>query len=350
MPYPLTRRRLLAGAAGTLAAPALVRSGLIPSARAAEQVIMSAPGGDYSELLTANVEKPLLAPLGIEVLQDLSPGDARKARLAAERSARRGTMDVAFLNDFDMAISAQLNVFEPITEQNVPNLVHVLPQLRRSYSVAHAYSGKVILYNPEKLDPAPRAFADLWDPRLKGRIGFSDLLYLQIIEAAALVAGGSMSNYEPGKQKLLELKALEPKIYPSNETLAAGLKSGEVWVSIMWLARVAMWRKAGIPVTHAVPAEGATPYAAEAAVPRNARNKAGGFAYLNALLDPRAQTGFADRMGYLPTVDNAALPDALTRDIGFTAAQRAHFRTPDYAYLGANNAQLTDWWNRSFKS
>ena len=104
---------------------------------------------------------------------------------------------------------------------------------------------------------------------------------------------------------LMEMRSLDVKIYPSNEALAAALKCEEVWLTLMWLARGFMWKKAGIPVEHAVPAEGATSICFEMAVPKNARNRDGGMAYLNAMLDPRAQTAFADRMGYAPTVNDA---------------------------------------------
>ena len=338
----IDRRSLLAAAALPL----------IPArARAAEgQAVVGTWGGDYAELLSANIDKPLLKPTGIEVLQDVAPQDPRKAKLVAERTARRGTMDVCCLSDNDMYTMSLLNVFEPITEANVPNLKHVIPALRADYAIPHIFSGKVILYNPDKVKPAPQSYADLWDPKYRGRVGFSDLLYLNIIESAALVGGGSMTNYEPGKAKLRELKALGAKVYPSNEALAAALKSEEVWMTVMWAARGFMWKKAGIPVERAVPKEGATYYVSSAAVPKNAQNKPNGLAYLNAMLDPKAQAAFADRMGFMGTVDNAAVPPELQKQIGFTDKEMADFRKLDFDYLAKNTSQLLDFWNKEFKA
>ena len=236
----IDRRALLAA---TAALP------FIPGrARAADgQAVVGTWGGDYAELLSANIDKPILKPAGIEVLQDVAPQDPRKAKLVAERTARRGTMDVCCLSDNDMYTMSLLNVFEPITTANVPLLSHVLEPLRADYAIPHIYSAKVILYNPNKIPVAPKSYADLWDPKYKGRVGFSDLLYVNVIEAAGLVGGGTMTNYEPGKAKMRELKALGAKVYPSNEALAAALKSEEVWLTIMWAARGFMWKKAGHP-------------------------------------------------------------------------------------------------------
>ena len=328
----------------------LAATGLPFATRAEDaQIVVGTWGGDYGDLLAANIDRPLLRPKGIEVVQDVGPQDPRKTKLIAERQSRRGSMDVCCLSDIDMFTMAQQGVFESISEARVPNLAKAIPSLKRPYSAPHIYSAKVILYNPAKVSAAPQSYADLWDPKYRGKVGLVDILHLQNMETAAIVAGGTEHDYEPGKRKLMELRSLDVKIYPSNEALAAALKSEEVWLTLMWLARGFMWKKAGIPVDHAVPAEGATSICFEMAVPKNARNRDGGMAYLNAALDPRAQTAFADRMGYAPTVTDAALPPDLARQISLTPEQQAKLRTPDYDYIAKNQVALIDFWNKEFK-
>ncbi len=335
-------RRLILGAAA--AAPFATR------AHAAGQVIVSTWGGDTSELLTLNVEKPLVAPMGIEVLQDLSSQDARKTKLIAEKNGRRGTIDVVHLSDTDMYQMAQLGVFEDVDEKAVPNSAFIIPALRRKYSVPHIYSGQVILYNPTRVTTAPKGFADLWDPKYKGRVGIPDLNYPAVTFGSAISHGGSMSNWEPAKKALLDLKKNDPKIYPSHEQLAQALKAEEIWIAPMWLARGFMWGKAGVKLAHAVPEEGAIPVVFEASVPRNAPDKANAWAYLNAMLDSHAQLGFADRMGYVPTVTNAALPVAIGEQIGFSAAEQEKFRVPDYDYQAKSLPGILEFWNKEFKA
>jgi putative spermidine/putrescine transport system substrate-binding protein len=342
---PFSRRTLLGGAGGLALAPTLARP-----ARAAGQVVVGAWGGDYAALLDSNIDKPIMTPLGIEVLQDIANQEPRKTKLTVERNSRRGSMDVACLSDIDTYSMSLLNIWEPITVENVPNLAHVPPAIRTPYSVPHIISGKVMLYNPSKIPTPPKGFADMWDPKYKGRVGLVDIQYLYVIALATLAKGGGMSDFTLGKQALLDLKKLEPKIYPSNEALAAALKSEEVWLGPMWLARGVFWRKSGINVQAAVPSEGAIAYISSGAVPKNAPNKANGLAYLNAMLDPRAQVGFAKNMSYAPTVDNAPVDPALMKDIGFTPEQQANMKNPDFDYFAKNTAQLLDFWNREFKA
>ena len=320
-----------------------------PGFAQAREVIVGTWGGDYGNLLQENIDRPLATPAGLNVVQDVASAPPRKVKLLAERQSRRGSMDVAALSDIDMYELAQQNIFESVTEANLRRLPATIPALRKPYSAPHIYSAKVILYNPSKVTTPPRSYADLWDPRYRGRVGLSDLLYSQYVEMAALVGGGSVSNFDPAWQKLRELRALGARVYPSNETLAAGLQSEEVWLTVMWLARGFMWRQAGVPVRHAVPSEGATSIAFEFGVPRNARNKESAWRWIDLSLDPRAQAGFARTMGYLPTVTDAPLPADLAEAISLTPAQQAALLTPDYAYLAANSQRILDFWNRDFK-
>ena len=85
------------------------------------------------------------------------------------------------------------------------------------------------------------------------------------------------------------------------------------------------------------------------AVPKNARNKEGGWRYVDAMLDVRGQAAFAARMGYGPTVTDAPLPADLARQISLTEAQQAKLRTPDYAYQASMAGRLLDFWNKEFK-
>ena len=88
---------------------------------------------------------------------------------------------------------------------------------------------------------------------------------------------------------------------------------------------------------------------AEAAVPKNARNKESGFKYLNAMLEPAAQQVFASKMGYVPTVSDAPLDPALDRQINFSEAERARLWKPDFGYLATQQAAVFDFWNKDFK-
>jgi putative spermidine/putrescine transport system substrate-binding protein len=343
----ISRRHFLSAAAG--AATALASD--LPVAHAeSSQVVVGTWGGDYGQLLSDIVDKPLIVPKGIEVLQDVANADPRKTKLLAERQSRRGSMDVACLSDTDAYLVAGMDAFEPVDATKVPRLDKVFPELRTETAIPHIYSAQVILYNTNKVTAPPQGYADLWDQKWRGRIGLADILYGANTLAAALAGGGGVSNLDPAEKMLMEWRSLDVKIYPSNEALAAALKSEEVWLTTMWLARGFMWKKAGIPLAHVVPKEGAAAIVFEASVPRNAKNKPAAFTYLDAMLDAKAQVAFADRMGYVPTVSDAVLPEDIAKQVSLSEADRGRLLKPDYAYQTGRSQRTLDFWNKQFKS
>lgn len=343
-----TRRHFLAGTAALAAGSSWLSHPA--AAQSAGQVVVGSWGGDYGELLARHVNDPLMKPQGIEVLQDVANADPRKTKLLAERQNRRGAMDVACLSDTDTYTIAQQGIFEDIPVDRLKNAASILPVLRKTYAIPHIYSYRVILYNPNRVSTPPKSYADLWDPKWRGRVGLSDILYMANTESAALAGGGTVSNWEPAKKKLLEWRSLDVKLYPSNEALAAALKAEEVWLTVMWMARGFMWQKAGIPLKHVVPSEGATTIVFEAAVPKNARNKDNAWRYLDAMLAPEAQVAFADKMGYVPTVTGAQLPENLRAQLSITDEERGRLLTPNFQYSMSQQPQVLDFWNRQFKA
>ncbi|MFC7066571.1 ABC transporter substrate-binding protein [Brucella rhizosphaerae] len=329
----------------------LLASTMMPSfAKAAGRVVVGTWGGDYQNLQQINIADGNLKGSGTQVIYDPATDTVRKAKLLAERRLPRGSMDIACLTRQGSFEMFQNGLTEELDETKVPNLSKVLPFIRTNYSIPHIYTGRVILYNPKQVSPAPTSYADLWDPKYAGRVGVIDLQYQTTIESAAMIAGGSASDYEPGKAKLLELKKQGVKIYPTNEALAQALKSGEIVMCIMWNARGYMWKNAGIDIEIAIPKEGIGLYLSDMTVPKNAPNKEAAYQYLNAMLEEVPQTAFAEQMGYAPTNAEVKLPAELASAVDYTAEQRDQFVLPDLEYVAKTDADLQNWWNKEFKA
>jgi hypothetical protein len=69
-----------------------------------------------------------------------------------------------------------------------------------------------------------------------------------------------VSNFEPGKERLIACRKAGARIYPSNEAFAQALKTGEIACGIMWKARAVQWQNAGIKVLTVAPKEGVPMY------------------------------------------------------------------------------------------
>ena len=167
--------------------------------------------------------------------------------MMAEKALRRGTSDVQGLSANDMYEMNEQGLAEQIDYSKMPNAANLIPAMKYPYGIGHIYSGKVVLYNP-KLMTAPTGFADTLDPKHGDKLGIIDIQYQYTMVAAALASGGSVSNFEPGKERLLACKKAGARIYPSNEAFAQALKTEEIACGIMWKARAVQWQNAGINV------------------------------------------------------------------------------------------------------
>ena len=337
MAFMINRRAALAGAAALAAVPAAAQD---------KKVIVGTWGGDYSRLLTKNIS-PLVK--GWECVHAEEQADPRKAKMMAEKVLRRGTTDVQGLSANDMYDMDQQGLVEQLDYSKMPNAANLIPSMKYAYGIGHIYSGKVVLYNPDMMS-APTGFADTLDPKHGAKLGIIDVQYQYTQLAAGLASGGSVSNFEPGKERLLACKNAGARIYPSNEAFAQALKTEEIACGIMWKARAVQWQNAGINVQTVAPREGVPMYVSGFVMPKNAPNKAGAYAYLDAMMAPSAQEGFAVDMGYNPTVTNAKVPPEVQKRIGFTDDEKKRLVDLDYGYMGKNDVAFQDWWNKSFKA
>jgi len=343
----LSRRDALGLGLAAIAVPAIGRG----TARAeGGRLVIGTWGGDYARLLTKNIEDPILKPKGYDVVQDQANDGPRRSKLMAEKRLPRGTTDIQGLSASNMYEMNEAGVCETIDYSKLKNAKNILPQMKYPYGVGHIYSGKVVVYNPKLIPQAPTSFKDSFDPRHGNKMGIIDIQYQWVMAAATLAAGGKVTDFEPGKAVLMEAKKAGVRVYPTNELFAQALKTEEIGIGIMWKARTVQWQNAGINVLSAAPSEGLPMYISGFVIPKNAPNKEGGYAYMDAMLEKSAQENFAIDMGYNPTVTGATVAPDLQKRIGFTPEEQARLIDLDYGYLAKNDAALKEWWDKVFKA
>ncbi len=337
MAFMINRRTALAGAAALAAFPAAAQD---------KKVIIGTWGGDYSRLLTKNIDSLMK---GVECIHAEENADPRKAKMLAEKALRRGTADVQGLSANEMYAVDQQGLAEPLDYSKMPNAKNLIPAMKYPYGIGHIYSGKVVLYNPDMMK-APEGFADTLDPKHGNKLGIIDIQRPYNMVAAALASGGSVHDFEPGKARLLACRKAGARIYPSNEAFAQALKTGEIACGIMWKARAVQWQNAGIKVETVAPKEGVPMYVSGFVMQKNAPNKEAGYAWLDAMMAPSAQKNFAIDMGYNPTVTNAQVAPDLNKRIGFTPDEVKKLVDLDYSYMNNNDIAFKEWWDKELKS
>jgi putative spermidine/putrescine transport system substrate-binding protein len=343
-----SRRHILQGAAA-LTALGLSGAPFGAGAQGKGKVVVGTWGGDYARLLNKHLEQPILIKGGWEVIQDQAGDPERRSKMLAERRLPRGTTDVQGLSALNMFQMHDAGVVDAIDYAKLKNAANLLASMKYSYGVGHIYSGKVGVYNPKLISPAPKSYRDIFDPKYGNKLGLIDIQYQYTLVCAALAAGGKVNDLEPGKKLLLECKKAGARIYPTNEAFAQGLKTEEFGIGVMWKARVVQWQNAGISVESIAPSEGALAYVSGFVIPKNAPNKDGSYAYLDAMLETSAQEAFAIDMGYNPTVTNATVAPDLNKRIGFSPEEVKALVDLDYGYMTQNDVALKEWWDKELK-
>jgi len=283
-----------------------------------------------------------------EQVQDQAADGPRRAKMMAEARLPRGTSDIQGLSAAQMFEMNEAGLCEQIDYTKLGNAKNIIPAMKYPFGIGHIYSAKVAVYNP-KLTAPPESFRAALDPKHGNKLGIIDIQYQFVMLVAALSNGGSVSNFEPGKEVLLAAKKAGCRIYPTNEAFAAALKAEEIHTGVMWKARVVQWQKAEISVESTAPKEGVPFYISGFCIPKNAPNKAGGYAYMDAMLEKSAQEAFAVDMGYNPTVTNAVVAPDLQKRIGFTEEEQKRLVDLDYGYIAKNDAAMKEWWDKVFK-
>lgn len=346
-PNTLSRRQALQSAAGLAA---LVGTGTSAHAQAKGKIIVGTWGGDYAKLLNKNIEQPHLISKGWEVVQDQAGDPQRRSKMLAEARLPRGTSDVQGLSAVNMYQMHDAGVIDAIDYGKLKNAANLMPSMKYPYGVGHIYSGKVVVHNDKVLPTAPKSYKETFDPKHGNKLAIIDIQYQYTLVCAALAAGGKVGDLEPGKKLLLECKKAGMRIYPTNEAFAQGLKADEFGAGVMWKARVVQWQNANINVKAITPKEGALAYVSGFVVCKNAPNKDGAYAYIDAMLEKSAQEAFAVDMGYNPTVTNAVVAPDLNQRIGFNEDEIKKLVDLDYDYMNKNDVALKDWWDKELKS
>lgn len=312
-------------------------------------VVVGTWGGDYQKFLKEFVGPELAqekdAP---KVVFATSDDVSRLAKLRAEKDGDVGTMDVVALNHIQMQQAVQDGTLEKIDASKISNLENVPQEMTNPYWVPQISSPSVIVYNKDKVSPAPTSYEDLWDEKYAGKIGIQAPQAQDFFHAAASLALGenASSNFMAGLP-LLEKLAPHTQVFSSQEQLGAALMSGQVWMTLNWKARAYQWiETSDTPLGAAVPKEGTYSTQFVMGIPKNAPNKEAAYSYLNAMLAPQAQLDFGTNMGYLPAATNSGMSAELMERLGVAESDSDLIGTLDVDDVAANYSEIVDAWEQ----
>jgi spermidine/putrescine-binding protein len=122
--------------------------------------------------------------------------------------------------------------------------------------VPHGIVARGLAYNHEKVKVAP-TWETMWQPEYRGRVGGpahgSEEMSMQFLTAASLMAGGSVSDLEPGWQRLKAFRAQSPVWWSTNAVRNQYQQRGDLWMTISSNGHTYALTDRGLPLSFTLP-------------------------------------------------------------------------------------------------
>jgi putative spermidine/putrescine transport system substrate-binding protein len=300
-------RRILLGAAATLAAPTVARA-------QPRQLVIG--GAASHKLWMDNIVIPFFErKYNCRVVFEGTRSLVNLEKMTASRA--RPQMSIVQMDDPVMILAVRENLLEKLTPANVPNLGAIRPQAIHMEGMWANYiqPWQGIAYNTRALPNGVASWADLWDRRFRGRVILPSLQNTEglanLFIAGALEAGitpeAAQRNVDPGFRRLAALKPNLLTIYTQMPQAFSLLEQGEAWAIASAFSNVALLRKAeGAPIDLAAPREGIFTSPSGICAVKGGPNQDLAFAYINEMLGAELQGALTAPTYSLPT--NTAVP------------------------------------------
>ncbi len=210
------------------------------------------------------------------------------------------------MTDYDMIAASQQGLLAKLTPKGVPNIDKIMPSAigRDGDFTVFKVARFSIGVNTDQVKPPLSAWADLWDPRFKGKIMVPSWPLTQgpmLLTAAAHLETGkplAEAQYDTaaGFKKLKSLRANVLNIFSGSPQALLLLEQGEAHVVVgLFSSLLYPRRKAGMPVDLPTPKEGAFGGANCIARIANGPHPDLSDALVDAVLSPEIQALLMDR-------------------------------------------------------
>jgi spermidine/putrescine-binding protein len=295
-------------------APAATETQAPPAATATLQPVTSKELNLYGwsayvpqELLDGFSEK-----YGVKVNYDTySSNEEMLAKLQAGASG----YDVAIPSDYTVAIMIKQNMLDPLDLSQIPNFANLDSRFinrdydpGNKYSVPYQWGTSALVYDKTKVPFEPKSWADLWDPRFKGRLVMLDD-EREMIGMALQVLGYDRNTtdtkqLDQAEQKLI---ALKPNILKfDSDTPENSIINGEAWAGLVYNGNASLAYQSDPNVVYICPTEGCGIWFDNLAIPKGAPHRDAALAFLNWVLDPQESILITKEFPY-SNVNKAAL-------------------------------------------
>ncbi len=247
---------------------------------------------NWSEYLPQSIIKKFEKEYKVKVNYDTYSSNEE---LFAKLQAGANNYDLIVPSDYMVDIMIKQKLLAPLDKANLSNIKNIDPKRLNfyfdkgnKYTVPYMWGTVGIAYNSKKITTPPKSWADLWNPRYKGKVVMLNDSR-EVIGAGLQLLGYSKNETDP--KKLAAAKARIKELMPSVKAFDSDspktlFLNGEVWIGQTWSGEAAIAYQQDPAVKFVLPKEGGGSFQDNMAIPKGAPHKYTAEVFINFLLRP----------------------------------------------------------------
>src|SRR5712675_547326 len=346
MPNNLTtfsRRRLLAGASVTATA-AITGFPSIARAQAKELVVGGAAG--FAPWMNGTVSQVFEAKYKTKIVYEGTRSLVNLEKM--QKNKDKQYLSVVMMDDPVMILAVQEGLLEKLTSASVPNLAKLRPGTVHMEGMWANYlqPWQGIAYNTKSLPAGVATWADMYDPKFKGRLVIPSLQNTEglanLVMAAALETGKPIDkaqyDIDAGFKKIKTLKPNLLTIYTQIPQALNLLQQGEGWAIPSMFSSNVIPKEKETPMKMSAPKEGIFVGPAGVCLVKGGPNKEMALAVIDMLLSAEMQDKLQPETFAFPSNTAAKPPSGIAADV------KVH--NLDWEFVAKERGEWVKRWDR----
>jgi len=229
--------------------------------------------------------------------------------------------DVIAVNTAQLQRYIDAKLVTPWDLSAIPNQKEVLPRFRdltqvkgetrdgKVYGIPFAFDSIGLIYDVDKVKPAPTSMSVLWDPKYKGKVlaydnGEHNFSFTALTSGIADPFHLSAAQFDTIKAKLVDLKKNVLSFYTTADEAQQIYQNNDV--ALIWAnygqQQVKAMQKVGAHVAYINPSEGALSWLDNWAMTSGVKDKDAAAKWVNFLLQKKISGALSERQGFGNTV------------------------------------------------
>lgn len=333
------RMAALAAALGLLAVPA-----------GAAEINFLVWGGHYLDTfgpMAKDFEKETGVKVNLVVQSGAKDG---LTKVTAQKSDPQ--VDVWASIDSTAAAAAENGLLLELDKSKLANAKDVPAEYFKKHYVTAYNSARGIVYRKDLVPFEIKDWNDLWDPRLKNKVGLSFVIdTASTLLMGALVNGGNEKNIEPGFEKMKQLKPNIAGFFKTDQESVKFIQSGEFAViGYAILSNFYLDLGPESKIRFVMPEKPKFFASIPVAIVKGRRpeQQAAAYKFVDYLLSVPGQEWVTSRFGTVPVNPKAKLPKNLEGIIPEVPPRNVY--DVDWDTVNANYAAWNDRWNKEIQT